>query len=79
MVLLHVCTKKEFPVEGKLRTLWHRVGIIRATGNGKMFLHLFQQPNTDFYLFDPEKDKDKELPTISYDETDHEDNGDDDE
>lgn len=73
MVLLHVVTKKEFPVEGELKRLWHKVGIIRAAKNGRMFLHLYHAPNVDFYLFEPKDDHERNLPTIPYDETDADD------
>ena len=62
MRFLNVFTKKEFTNDGQTTTLWHKVGIIKQTKNGGTFLQLFQQPETDFYVFE---DKEKEaIPDI---------------
>jgi len=63
MKYLNVLTKQQFHNGSETVTLWHKIGIIKITKNGGMFLQLFQQPNTDFYVFEDKEDL-KELPEI---------------
>lgn len=60
MKLLNVLTKKQFDNNGATTTLWHKVGVIKITAKGGWFLQLFQQPDTDFYVFE-EKDKTEDI------------------
>lgn len=61
MQLFNVVTKKEFVTkEGEHKVLWHKVGIIKLTEQGKMYLQLFTFPNVNFYVMEP---KEKTVPT----------------
>lgn len=57
-----VCTKKEFEANGEKQELWFKIGVVKTTTKGAMFLQLFQQPYTDFFIFKPQEE---EIPTIS--------------
>jgi hypothetical protein len=52
MRYLDVCTKKQFSIGSEEKTNWNRVGTVRITGTGKMYLDLFMMPDTDFFLFE---------------------------
>lgn len=52
MRYLDVCTKISYKVDAEEKTNWNRVGTVRITGNGKMYLDLFMMPETDFFVFE---------------------------
>jgi len=56
-----VCTKKTVEVDGESKDIWLKAGVIKVTPYGKKYLQLYQQPNTDFFIFEP---RDEELPEI---------------
>jgi len=56
-----ILTKKEFEVNGETQKLWFKAGNIKTLPNGRMFMTLFHQPNTDFYIFGQ---SDEALPVI---------------
>jgi len=60
----HILTKKEFQSNGKLEKLWFKAGNIKTLPNGRIYMTLFNQPNTDFYVFEP-NEKEDELPVVS--------------
>lgn len=45
-------TKKVIPTDGEPIVLWHKVGIIKQTNSGHWYLQLFQQPDTDFFVYE---------------------------
>ncbi len=50
---LSIFTKKTYTdSSGQEQTAWYRVGHIKFTETGGKFLSLYQQPDTQFYLFD---------------------------
>ncbi len=53
MNYLNVFSKREFAVDGKMKQSWNRVGVIRISKTGKMYLNLYFFPTTEFYLFEP--------------------------
>ncbi len=55
MQLYNICTKKDYEKEGENKSKWYKVGIMKITDNGKKYIKLFQQPNTEFYVFDREE------------------------
>lgn len=57
MKYLKVCTKKEIKVAGVKKTIFFKVGYIREMKNGKRYLTLFTQPETDFYIFEQEDER----------------------
>lgn len=48
MIAFNVLTKKEFISEGEQKKLWHKVGVVKISKSGKMYLQLFHQPNVEF-------------------------------
>lgn len=60
MKFLNVCSKKIIEKDGVKRIKWYKVGSIKITDNENKYLMLFQQPNSDFYVFD----QDPTLPVI---------------
>jgi len=59
-----VLTKKVFTTkDGEEKSLWFKAGNIKVLPDGKKFLTLFQQPDTDFYIFTQSEDEEK-LPVI---------------
>ena len=58
----NVFTRKDINARGEEIRLWHKVGLIKETPGGGRYLQLFQQPETDFYIF-PD-DQPDELPVV---------------
>jgi len=52
MHLYNICTKKEYEANGEKRAKWYRVGVLKINAIGKMYIKLFQQPDTEFFVFD---------------------------
>lgn len=61
-VFQNVFAKREIVVNSEKIALWNKVGIIKTTKNGGKFLQMFHQPETDFFVFDEEKEED--LPIV---------------
>ena len=57
MQLLNICTKKDYKKDGEKKTKWYKVGVLKIADNGKKFIKLFQQPYTEFFVFDNEDNK----------------------
>ena len=55
MQLLNICTKKDFEKDGEKKVAWYKVGILKIADSGKQYIKLFQQPDTEFFVF--EKDE----------------------
>ncbi len=68
MTLFNICTRVDYQEKesGETKTKWFKVGFLRISSNGKMYLRLFQQPSTTFYVFDTEV----KLPASEVDEDD---------
>lgn len=60
MQLFNICTKKIIEKDGVKRIKWYKIGVMKITDNENKYMMLFQQPNTDFYIFD----QDPTLPVI---------------
>ncbi|TND10143.1 MAG: hypothetical protein FD123_391 [Bacteroidetes bacterium] len=68
MRLFDVCTRVVYNKGGEQKVKWFRIGIVKTTNAGKTYLRLFQQPETDFFVFDREaKHSDDNLPVIDLD------------
>jgi hypothetical protein len=52
MQLFNICTKKHYEKEGEKKTKWYKVGILKEADSGKRYIKLFQQPDTEFFVFD---------------------------
>ena len=55
MKLYDVCTRKFYEKDGEKKSKWYRAGSMKETDKGAMYLRLFHQPMTDFYLFPKEE------------------------
>jgi hypothetical protein len=62
-VFQNVFAKKDIVANGEEIRLWHKVGVIKSTKSGGKFLQMFHQPETDFYVFDDEKEEEA-LPVV---------------
>ncbi len=52
-----VLTKKEYIHDGETKTLWYRAGVIKTASSGKRYLQLFQYPNIDYFIVEPDDDQ----------------------
>ena len=62
MRLFDICTRKFYEKEGEKKVKWYRAGLMKETDKGTMFLRLFHQPETDFFVLekiDPPKEENK--------------------
>ncbi len=55
MQLFNICTKKEYEKNGEKKTKWYKVGILKIADSGKKYIKLFQQPLTEFFVFDKDE------------------------
>ena len=62
MKYFNVLTKKEYPENGEMKSKWFRAGYIKQTPNGGMYMRLFHQPETGFFVV-PSKTE-EEVPTV---------------
>ncbi|MEX0968398.1 MAG: hypothetical protein WD077_14275 [Bacteroidia bacterium] len=69
MIAFNVFSKREFIAGGEQKRLWHRVGIIKLSQSGRMFLQLFHQPDVDYHCIEPEE---KQVPTIQLEDEEEE-------
>jgi len=60
MQLFDVCTKRVYEKEGEKKVKWYRMGIMKITEKGNIYIRLFHQPDVDLYVFERETD----LPVI---------------
>ena len=51
MQLFNICTKKEYEKDGEKKVNWYKVGVLKIADSGKQYIRLFQQPRTEFYVF----------------------------
>jgi len=61
MRFLNVLTKREYQKDGETKYQWYRVGYIKESENGGIFLRLFQHPNTEFFVFELDENKTPDL------------------
>ena len=52
MRLLKICTVQNYESNGENRHLWRKIGELCNSDSGQMYIHLYQQPDTRFYVFD---------------------------
>jgi hypothetical protein len=60
MRLFDICTRKFYEKDGEKKVRWFRAGFMKETDKGSMYIRLFQQPETDFLVFE---NKEKETIT----------------
>lgn len=67
MKLFDVCTRKFYQKDGEKKVQWYKAGILKETDKGSMYLRLFNQPLTDFLIFErkenPPQNSDSETET----------------
>ena len=62
MVVLPICTKRDYQKDGETKTKWYKVGILKVADSGKQYIKLFHQPETEFFVFDADENpKEPEL------------------
>lgn len=52
MQLLDICAKREFIKNGEPKVKWYKVGTLKIADSEKKYIRLFQQPQTEFFVFD---------------------------
>lgn len=52
MQLLDICAKREFTKNGETKVKWYKVGTLKIADSEKKYIRLFQQPQTEFFVFD---------------------------
>jgi hypothetical protein len=62
MKLYDVCTRKFYEKDGEKKVKWYRAGMMKTTDKGSTYVRLFNQPQTDFFVF--EKEEPQTLPEI---------------
>jgi len=55
MLMYNICTRKEYEKDGEKKVKWYRVGALKIADSGKKYIKLFQQPDTEFFVFDVEE------------------------
>lgn len=57
-----VCTKRVYEKNGEKKIKWYRAGILKETEQGTRFIRMFNQPETDLFVF--EKENPEDAPTL---------------
>jgi hypothetical protein len=52
MLIYDICSYRDYEKNGERKIKWYRIGFLKVTENGKRYIRLFQQPETDFFVFD---------------------------
>lgn len=52
--IFDVYTQKVYEKNGARKIKWYKVGFLKETDKGSRYLRLFNQPETDFLLFEKE-------------------------
>jgi hypothetical protein len=63
MRLLKICTALDYEKNGEKRRIWRKVGELFNNDSGKMFIRLYHQPETCFYVFDNDEKPKVEIET----------------
>jgi len=66
MRLFDICTRKFYEKDGEAKVKWYRAGIMKETDQGTRFIRLFQQPETDFLVFEKKEPEGGENKVIKY-------------
>ncbi len=59
MLIYDICVRRNYEKEGEKKVIWYKVGFLKVAETGKKYIRLFQQPNTDFFVFE-NKEKQEE-------------------
>ena len=52
MRLFDICTRKFYEKDGEHKVKWYRAGLMKETDQGTRFIRFFNQPDTDFLVFE---------------------------
>ena len=52
MKFFDICTRKFYEKDGETKMKWYRAGVMKETNQGTKFIRLFNQPETDFFVFE---------------------------
>jgi len=52
MQLLKICTAIDYEKNGEKCRVWQKVGELFNDDSGRMFIRMYHQPETRFYVFD---------------------------
>jgi len=54
----NICTRRDYTTkDGKEKTKWFQVGLLKTSDDGKRFIELNMFPQTNFYVFEPKKEE----------------------
>ena len=56
MKFYDVTTKRTYQKDGEQKVQWLKAGKLTVNADGKMYLTLFQQPETTFYVFEQKQE-----------------------
>lgn len=60
MKIFDVCSRKIYQKDGEKKMKWYKAGVLKESDKGSLYLRLFNQPETDFFVFP----KEENLPEI---------------
>ena len=52
MLIYDICVRRNYEKDGEKKVSWYKVGFLKVAETGKKYIRLFQQPNTDFFVFE---------------------------
>jgi hypothetical protein len=55
MLIYDICVRRNYEKNGEKKIKWYKVGFLKVVGTGKKYIRLFQQPNTEFFVFEPKE------------------------
>ena len=55
MELCNVCARKIYDKDGEKKMKWYKVGLMKISDTGKRYLQMFHLPQTEYYLFEHDK------------------------
>jgi hypothetical protein len=51
MLIYDICVRRNYEKNGEKKIKWYRVGFLKVAESGKKYIRLFQQPHTEFFVF----------------------------
>ena len=51
MLIYDICVRRDYEKDGEKKIKWYKVGIFKVTESGRKYIRLFQQPQTEFFVF----------------------------
>jgi hypothetical protein len=69
MLIYDICVRRNYEKNGEKKIKWYKVGFLKVAETGKKYIRLFQQPNTEFFVFDRRENPQRELQESENSET----------